>query len=291
MKATVRALQVGDYDDALACLLAEWEITRAPELAELIDEVSSRVTATLDALDAKEQRKSLMAWVELVRGKRPSDVDRLLAALRHVLAAGPAHVVVPRLDELLLLPPDPRVASALVAAVAGPLGGWNRAVSVRAVKALLRHGDAQLAPSFKAALDARKARLVAGSWAERHHERGNDGRFASVLEAWSKRTASAPPAGIDEVRQALSTAPAPIAARDRKPVRHRESLLAAIYADPSDDALRLVYADQLSDSGDPRGELIMLQLDRAAGRGSAAARRRSSRRTGGRGSARSAPRS
>jgi len=42
-----------------------------------------------------------------------------------------------------------------------------------------------------------------------------------------------------------------------------ERLLAAIYADPARDEPRLVYADWLLDRGDPRGELIVLQCDRA----------------------------
>ncbi len=38
------------------------------------------------------------------------------------------------------------------------------------------------------------------------------------------------------------------------------ALLAAIYADPASDQARAVYADWLLERGDPRGELIMLQL-------------------------------
>src|SRR5690606_10001290 len=40
-------------------------------------------------------------------------------------------------------------------------------------------------------------------------------------------------------------------------------LLAAVHADPDDDAPRLVYADWLSGHGDPRGEFITLQIERA----------------------------
>jgi uncharacterized protein (TIGR02996 family) len=40
-------------------------------------------------------------------------------------------------------------------------------------------------------------------------------------------------------------------------------LVAAIYADPDDDAPRHVLADYLSDRGDPRGEFISLQLAHA----------------------------
>src|SRR5947208_2415677 len=45
-------------------------------------------------------------------------------------------------------------------------------------------------------------------------------------------------------------------------------LLAAIHAHPGDDELRRVYADLLLERGDPRGELIVLQLRRAAGEAS-----------------------
>ncbi len=41
-------------------------------------------------------------------------------------------------------------------------------------------------------------------------------------------------------------------------------MLRAIAADPDDDAVRLVYADWLSERGDPRGELIQLELALAA---------------------------
>jgi len=51
----------------------------------------------------------------------------------------------------------------------------------------------------------------------------------------------------------------------RKSTRSAETLLADIYANPTDDAPRLVYADLLLEHGDPRGELIMLQLDRGDG--------------------------
>jgi uncharacterized protein (TIGR02996 family) len=42
------------------------------------------------------------------------------------------------------------------------------------------------------------------------------------------------------------------------------ALLARIFAAPDDDAPRLVYADWLTDQGDPRGELIALQCQLAA---------------------------
>ncbi len=43
------------------------------------------------------------------------------------------------------------------------------------------------------------------------------------------------------------------------------ALLAAIYAAPDDDDVRLVYADFLQDRGDPRGEMIALQIAKSRG--------------------------
>ncbi|MFT3697738.1 MAG: TIGR02996 domain-containing protein [Kofleriaceae bacterium] len=47
--------------------------------------------------------------------------------------------------------------------------------------------------------------------------------------------------------------------------REARPLVDAVLADPSSDAPRLVFADWLNDRGDPRGELIALQLTRASG--------------------------
>jgi uncharacterized protein (TIGR02996 family) len=64
-----------------------------------------------------------------------------------------------------------------------------------------------------------------------------------------------------------------VPAASSKPSKARASLddvFAQIVAAPDDDAPRLVYADILVQKGKPRGELIVLQVDRAAGRGTPA---------------------
>lgn len=48
-----------------------------------------------------------------------------------------------------------------------------------------------------------------------------------------------------------------------KPAPTAEELLAAVYANPDDDVPRQIYADFLLERGDPRGEFIALQLQRA----------------------------
>jgi len=41
-----------------------------------------------------------------------------------------------------------------------------------------------------------------------------------------------------------------------------QELLEGIWAEPDRDDVRLVYADWLQQQGDPRGEFIMLQMER-----------------------------
>lgn len=53
-----------------------------------------------------------------------------------------------------------------------------------------------------------------------------------------------------------------------------DALLAAVWADPQDDSPRQVYADFLSERGNPRGEFITLQLADATGTLDAAGKKR-----------------
>jgi uncharacterized protein (TIGR02996 family) len=49
-------------------------------------------------------------------------------------------------------------------------------------------------------------------------------------------------------------------ANERAATQDADALLAEIRTNPADDRTRLVYADVLQQRGDPRGELIALQL-------------------------------
>ena len=61
---------------------------------------------------------------------------------------------------------------------------------------------------------------------------------------------------LDRIEAALANA----APTPKAPAAPTTDLLAAIYQSPQDDALRSVYADWLEERGDPRAELIALQL-------------------------------
>ncbi len=267
LDGAARAVREGDDDTALVKLLAAWSTYRAPELADLIAEVSRR--ATQPVLPGKPRTKAQAAWIELERHARPSETPALLASLVELLATGPSHLAVIRLDALLARAPDPRIAEALITALGGPIGGWSDKVYLRFVKLVSLHGDTRLAVRLETAVAARAANYM---------DAGDLQRLAKLPLAWAAHETAPAPDGIATVRAALA-GEQPTARPAKRPAPHTDGavLLAAIYADPSADDARQVYADHLQTASDPRGELIALQLARAAGRGTPATLAREAR--------------
>jgi uncharacterized protein (TIGR02996 family) len=112
-----------------------------------------------------------------------------------------------------------------------------------AVRALAKIGDPRSVP---------RAREVWGGLGAAY------ARMAAKLGAVPEPT-PAETAELDALERAIRAAkPAPRARSTQE--RSGDALLAAVYADPDDDAARAVYADFLSQRGDPRGEFIALQL-------------------------------
>lgn len=86
-----------------------------------------------------------------------------------------------------------------------------------------------------------------------------DGR----VEAWAGVPRVVPPSDFDLLRYELQLSDdeevPPVVPDDARTLELR----AAVWEDPSSDDARLVYADYLQDRGDPRGELVALQVARA----------------------------
>jgi uncharacterized protein (TIGR02996 family) len=91
------------------------------------------------------------------------------------------------------------------------------------------------------------------------------------LDVESPRTLSVGEAtALAELRETVARAHS----RREEGEKRGAELLAAVLANPSDDTARAVYADWLSERGDPRGELIALQLERHRRGGKASTRER-----------------
>jgi uncharacterized protein (TIGR02996 family) len=90
----------------------------------------------------------------------------------------------------------------------------------------------------------------------------------TTIEQWAAPPRILPPGDVDLLRYTLAlnadlarppAPPEPIVDADAM----LDSLRAAVYADPGADEPRAIYADYLQSRGDPRGELVALQLARA----------------------------
>jgi uncharacterized protein (TIGR02996 family) len=262
--ATARdAVARGDLGGGLTMLLDAWRARPAAAIADAIDAIGEKAAAGLAPPSGKTTKDKNAAWATAAR---QGD-----AAVRGVLVAtltdtkGNAET----LERLELLVPhrDPRVAKKVADLLETPIYNtsvhrtrkfWKRLLELTTLL-----GDERML--------ARSAAFAA-AWKDNRSlnitERGQ-------LNVWLRKLApplaesfgEPHPLTPDEAalcRAVVAAVPAPTA-QSLASRRTADELLAAIYADPADDAARMVYADLLSTRGDPRGELITLQLARARG--------------------------
>ncbi len=224
------------WDATLAELLAMWRAAPNRELADLIVEVG-------------EQQGFAATWDDEMH---PRNVTALLAC---VLEKGSVHART-RLDEVASWPRDPRIDRWIAAQYALPpttsTGGrpfWTR-----------------LCPLAKTITDTTAANTilkVRAAWVPKMQPwqaflAGHIDRIRTTLVAahdvpFERGVRDK----IENVRVALRDA-----AAASTPVHHGDAvaLLAAVLENPDDDGARLVLGDVLHEQGDPRGELIALQL-------------------------------
>ncbi|MCA9665808.1 MAG: TIGR02996 domain-containing protein, partial [Myxococcales bacterium] len=256
---------------ALAALLAMWRGARAASLTEAIVALGAKVAerdaarAVHDELAQGNKPARLETFVRLASGA-PTDAAQAattLGALCEALDRDNGRNLRTQVEALESWPEDPRLALALAPLVTSPT--MNDAHAWQGVFNLLRrHGDALALQELEVAADAfgSALRVPVRSRAELaptiSHLRGvlintpalDDGARAALSRLRDAVSAAGGRSGEGAARRGGG------AADERSP----EALLAAIYEQPDDDALRRVYADVLSELGDPRGELCAIQL-------------------------------
>lgn len=150
----------------------------------------------------------------------------------------------------------------------------------------VRHGGAELLAKTSLCLAVRspKRKGVVVGLALVFADRPTPGRAWKDLQPWQQDFAK----NLDKAHAwAATQAPDRVfvgaakmkAAQPAKAASPKDGakLLAQILANPADDQARLVYADWLTEHGDPRGELITVQLALAAARSSADKRKLAAR--------------
>jgi uncharacterized protein (TIGR02996 family) len=248
-----------DHEAALELLLEGWRLWRTPRLARVTEVVSDRLVVTLGTVPGLSHADREREWRPLAQTPSPRNLGRLLPGI------GGASAEIARRNLLMLAswPEDPRLTGKLHQLLRRPRVSsgksqplWTLAFNVldavpdpRTVPVLndFIRSPLRFAESLRAPLIARARKTIVRVQAAISAIPALPLEEAAALS--QLETALGMPAGWD--LEGVSTAA-------------MEQLRMAIYFEPDDDAPRQVYADALQAVGDPRGELIALQLARGA---------------------------
>ncbi|MDP3231886.1 MAG: TIGR02996 domain-containing protein [Myxococcales bacterium] len=227
---------------ALEKLVFAWQVKPTPELEAAI--------VALDGTPAPFDGDTV-AFKAAVKKAQAKDRGALLASVtKGTLADAQA-----RLEAVASWSSDPRTSRTLVQLLSGV--PWSSDSSKRAWTAafavMVKQNDGRFVPLAKVLPSKWKVRASMQTWLER--------AFTRAVESMKPLE---PTATADEKKalDAVVKAFARPGATPKAPGRAKDeqSLLAAIFANPADDAPRHVLADLLQEKNDARGEFIALQL-------------------------------
>jgi uncharacterized protein (TIGR02996 family) len=236
-----------------------WRRTRHPKFAALAEALSSQEPER-PALGATGKKVDVEKWIEIERANDWRDLPRLMATL----GAGNSPIAGDRVT-LLARRDDPRLIPVLLHLLENPpfTAGSSRRFWMTLISTLTisrdvraRHGMADLAKRYKPINDTVMGATIAASIAKAAREIQDPPPLSASDDASLKALTEQVPIAAGSV-----TPGAPAGATT-------EEMFGEIVRNLDDDAARLIYADMLSEKGDPRGEFIVLQVERAAGRGS-----------------------
>lgn len=254
VEAAAGALGRGDARGALLSLLDAWRSTRHAALAEAIERLSPLAARGRPPLGGKRRGERVAAWDARAAGADPADFAILADSL---FLENSGKAVAAHLEALGRWPADPRLSGLLhELARKVPFTATSARPFWRALFAVLPTvGD----PRTRVALDAADA-------AFRVAFEGRDDYLAYLPNQTRKVRAALADVLEEPLPEATLAALADLGARVERELRPTRSddrlgaLLAAVHASPDDDAPRAVLADAWLDAGDPRGELVTLQL-------------------------------
>ncbi|MBS1153680.1 MAG: hypothetical protein H6Q89_5378 [Myxococcaceae bacterium] len=256
LEAAQKLLAQGEEERALERLVECWRAWKATELADTIDQFAARLSSTLPPVTGGGTTSDRQAWLAVAADHRTATLPRLF----EVVAKTNGPIARERLESLAAWPASPTLSSQLARLLEQPpFDGKSRGRCFPpALQVLEAQADPRVVPLLK--------RLAA---VERRSQTIRDLGLSSwkPIQALAKRAAGWPPPPLPDAAEtsALQRLRERFALRpSAHPTVKLEELYAAVYAQPEDDTARLILADVLQEAGDPRGELIALQLGRAA---------------------------
>lgn len=237
LKAAHAATSSGDTAAVVEAMTTAWRLSGDPALATWLLAVPEEVGSQLPP---KVGKGSFEPWQAIAARRRAVDLGGLVARLPD----GRAKDMAPKVQELLQWPPDPRVARGLIELLASPPSALDliKPFWLDCWALLARHAsDAQLDQlqdrfEHSGALMEVLGPVIGFARQLRH------GRRDVVLGA-----------KLPELPRVSGSLPSVTGTSG-------DELLRDIYKNPEDLELRAVYGDWLLERGDPRGELIALQL-------------------------------
>ena len=253
-----RAVAAEAPGDVIAALLDAWRDHHHPAIAELVSAAARRAA---EGQAPRQLAGNLPArhaqWMAVARMRDPLALDWLLDNFTPPYA----DLAMERIAELASWPDDPRVATGVLA-----LGRTKPLVSHRPlwtqiVRIVRKRVALHLAPLVVELTSS--ARVTAfDAWMQT--------KLAILTRDLAQLPALDPPDAtlVAALEQRLEVR------RDRASRKTADDFLREIWATPADDGPRAVFADWLSERGDPRGEFIALQLARHRRTADAAALRR-----------------
>jgi len=265
LESAATQVREGAWSSAATALIAAWRVAPSAQIARALVLVDKNlpVPATLDdkTVTARE-----LHWHGLARSLDEAVLPTLLAE------NWPVHPrqAKARVELLEAWPRSPRTSTALLALLGR--GQYRsragRVVTRRIFTMLIDAGDPAVT-EYLARLDVERGTAAEGERAS--------------MPAIMRRRRPAEPVWEPREADALAAIEGMLAPTHETHVRVRDELIRAVYESPLDDAPRLVLADHLIERGDPRGELIALQIQRHRdGRRGGVAHERALIRRGGR---------
>jgi uncharacterized protein (TIGR02996 family) len=261
------ALADGRRRAAYEAARAAWRACRAPELAALVERAAERFT-TLELPPGKSPKRFMEAWIEQARRRQPYEGQKLLGALDALARTHVGSTVAVCLDEMVSEADDPSLTLPACELLGYPggstsFGSWGK-VLTRLFTIIEKSGDPRAFEVLNAlAKDAKENPAARGGSTSASLVE----RIPKALAKLAKRVSPEPPL-LDEAlraraREALGLLDhelcEPANEQAAEPAAE-DALFAAVLADLDDHAARAVWADALQLRGDPRGELIALQL-------------------------------
>lgn len=253
-----------DAEAKLTFALEAWRAEPSARLRDLVVE-RSRLTSTDVPTTPRLEPK---AWDTLFKANKASDVPMLTAS---IVQAAPGEAV-RRFKKLLTRGLDPRVIDTTLSWIANaPIQTASADSKIfwkQVFTFLSKSGDATLRAKLEA-LDPD------GSGTTVIFMRGQIRTLVRALEKVKEPALSDEVAALlKPVEEVTSQQRSVQTTASKRGTKSEAELLEAVYAAPDDDGPRLVYADWLTERGDPWGELIVTQIAQARGEANAASQAR-----------------